>query len=413
MASYEQLSKYSLKAIISLGYDNGRQIKTRKQGFKNKKEAEKWVIETLSQKNKEYISPTESNILLKDFINKWFKEYKINTISLNTRTNYKSRTDTHIIPKLGHYKLNKITNMIVQDFYNSLINEGQKPSSAKKIMETLSNCLKYAKKNKLIYNLPTGVSVEKPKIEFWNKDELDFFLNEIKDTYIYTPIFIELLTGLRWCDINFNTGYLTVKHQVVNDRVNNTLIFTDKLKTPTSYRTISLPNILTNYLKSIKCDCTDTDFIVLSRDGTLCNPCNLSMNFSGAVSKYKLSLEEFNKSNPDKNINNYRQLKQITFHALRHTHATLLIFNGENIKVVSERLGHKSITETVDTYTHIMNDMKNNTASLLDNIFKYNPQIRPFLEIINGLTLAVKPFSLVHWYSQRDTLSIFNYVHLY
>ena len=63
------------------------------------------------------------------------------------------------------------------------------------------------------------------------------------------------------------------------------------------------------------------------------------------------------------------QLPQITFHGLRHTHATLLIFNGENVKVVSERLGHKSITETLDTYTHVMDDMKNNTADLLDNIF--------------------------------------------
>lgn len=67
------------------------------------------------------------------------------------------------------------------------------------------------------------------------------------------------------------------------------------------------------------------------------------------------------------------QLKQITFHALRHTHATLLIFNGENIKVISERLGHKNISTTLDTYTHVMEDMKNSTADLLDNIFRYIP----------------------------------------
>ncbi len=67
------------------------------------------------------------------------------------------------------------------------------------------------------------------------------------------------------------------------------------------------------------------------------------------------------------------QLKQITFHALRYTHATLLIFKSENIKVVSERLGHKSITETLDTYTHVMDDMRDNTVALLDNIFKYEP----------------------------------------
>lgn len=63
------------------------------------------------------------------------------------------------------------------------------------------------------------------------------------------------------------------------------------------------------------------------------------------------------------------QLKQISFHALRLTHATLLIFKGENIKVVSERLGHKNITKTLGMYTHVMDDMKNNTADILDDMF--------------------------------------------
>lgn len=70
----------------------------------------------------------------------------------------------------------------------------------------------------------------------------------------------------------------------------------------------------------------------------MCNPRNLSMNFSKAISKYKLSLKDFKKSNPDKKTDFYMKLPQITFHALRHTHATLLIFKGENINTVSERL---------------------------------------------------------------------------
>jgi integrase len=99
------------------------------------------------------------------------------------------------------------------------------------------------------------------------------------------------------------------------------------------------------------------------------NPRNLSMNFTKTISKYKLPFEEHKKSKSRNKKDNYMQLNQITFHALRPTHATLLIFKGENIKVVSERLGHKSITETLDTYTHIMDDMKNNTADLLDDMF--------------------------------------------
>ena len=64
------------------------------------------------------------------------------------------------------------------------------------------------------------------------------------------------------------------------------------------------------------------------------------------------------------------QLKQISFDGLRHTHATILISSGENIKVVSERLGHTDIRMTLNTYTHVMENMKSKTANLLDDIFE-------------------------------------------
>jgi integrase len=385
MASYEQLSKYNWKVTVSLGYEEGKQVKTRKQGFKTKKDAEKWVTDTLGKKNKGYIASTESNVLFKDYIIKWFDEYKSKHISINTRTNYKSRIDTHIIPKLGSYNLNKITNANIQDFYNSLIGEGMKPSSVKKIMETINSVLKYAQKSKLIYDLPTDIEkqpMNKPKVEFWTKAEIDFFLNEINGSYLYTPILIEVFTGLRigelcglrWSDINFNTSYLTVTNQIIYDRELKLLVFSEVLKTSTSHRNISLPKILIDHLKVIKGNALDSDFVVLNREGAMCNPRNLSMNFTKTISKYKKSIEELHASKTKLDLNNYMQLKQITFHGLRHTHTTLLIFNGENIKVISERLGHKDISTTLNTYTHVMDDMKNNTADLLDNIFKYNPQ---------------------------------------
>lgn len=384
MASYEQLSKYNWKATVSLGYENGKQIKTRKQGFKSKKDAEKWVTETLSQKHKGYITVADSNILFKDYINKWFDEYKSKNISINTKTNYRSRIDTHIIPKLGSYKLNKITNVIIQDFYNNLICDGMKPSSVKKIMETLTGVFKYAQKSKLIYTLPTDIEkqpMNKSSVEFWIKEEIDFYMNEIKGQYLYTPILIEVFTGLRvgelcglrWCDIDFENKCLTVNNQVIYDRELKMLVFSKILKTDTSHRKITLPQILIDHLQSIKHDSSETDFVVLNREGLMCNPRNLSMNFTQSIQKYKYSIEDMKKNNKEIPLQ-YMQLKQISFHALRHTHATLLIFNGENIKVISERLGHKNISTTLDTYTHVMDDMKNNTADLLDSVFKYKPQ---------------------------------------
>lgn len=364
MASYKQLGKQNWQVVVSVGFDEqGKRQRIKKQGFRTKKEAEIFVTETLNKKNKGYIAPNQSNILFKDFILQWFNDYKVNTLGINTKNNYLSRINYHIIPDLGNYKLTEITNIIVQNFYNSLINEKKlSASSAKKIMETLNGCFKYAKKNKLIYSIPTDIDklkVEKPKIEYWTKEEIDFFLNEIKGTYLYTPILIAVLTGLRvgelcglkWSDIDLENGYITVNNQVIHDKSTKQLLLTSVLKTSTSYRQISIPNILINHLESLKT--TNDDFVLKDRNGSMCNPRNISVEFT-------------------KKISQYENLKKITFHSLRHTHATLLIFNGENIKVVSERLGHKDISVTLNTYTHVMDDMKKDTAKLLENIFSKN-----------------------------------------
>lgn len=383
MASYEQLSKYNWKATVSLGYENGKQLKTRKQGFKSKKDAEKWVTETLSQKHKGYIAPSTSNILFKDYILKWFNEYKVLNVSLNTKNDYIYRINAHVVPMIGDYKLNELTTSIIQDFYNKLISEkNMKPVSAKKVYDIVNGCLKYAKKSKLIYELPTDIEkqkLEKPKIEFWNKEEIDFFLNEIKKHYLYTPIFLDVLTGLRigelcglrWCDVDLENGFIEVNSQVIQDRISKQLILSSILKTSTSHRTISIPKILIDHLKTLREDnnATQNDFVILNRDNFMCNPRNLSMNFTKTVAKYEKSIDDFKKENKEVPAH-YMQLKQISFHGLRHTHATLLIFNNENIKVVSERLGHTNIGITLNTYTHIMDDMKNNTATLLNNLFK-------------------------------------------
>ena len=365
MASYKQLNKYNWQVVVSLGYDeNGKKKRVKKQGFRTKKEAEIFATETLTKRNHGYIAPTNTNILFRDFITQWFNDYKSLSIGINTRTNYLSRINTHIIPKLGHYKLTEITNNIIQNFYNDLINrENMNPSSAKKILETLNNCFKYAQKNKLIYTVPTEIETiksTKKEIEFWTEEELKFFLKEIEDTYLYTPILIAAMTGvrvgelcgIRWCDIDLENGYININNQVIQDKISKQLILSSILKTSTSKRSISIPKILIDNLELIRRQVspTENDFVILSRQNTMCNPRNISMEFTKKVAKY-----------PD--------IKQISIHSLRHTHATLLIFNGENIKVISDRLGHKDISITLNTYTHIMEGMKKDTAKLLDNIF--------------------------------------------
>ncbi|MBS5986573.1 site-specific integrase [Clostridium sp.] len=369
-----------VEASFGTGKD-GKRLRVKKTGFRTQKEAEAYLNEYANNVNKGNIKLEARNINFGEFIEQWFNDHKSKTLSINTLTNYRSRIYTHIIPSLGRYKLTEIDNIIIQNFYNSLIEEGLKPSSVKKIIEILNNCFKYAIKMRLIVINPTDIEklpLDKPKIEYWNKEQLDFFLNSIKNTSLYTPILIDVLTGLRvaelcglrWKDINFENRSIEVNGQIIFDRLNNVLVPTDVLKTDKSHRIIKIPNILINHLKAIKEDVkpNENNFIITNRYGLIVNPRNLSMNFAREVSKYKKSLDDI-KNELGYDPENYMQLPQITFHGLRHTHATLLILNGENVKVVSERLGHKDIATTLQTYTHVMDDMKENTASLLDKMF--------------------------------------------
>lgn len=365
-----QISQNNWRATESLGYVNGKQIKIRRQGFKTKKEAKEWLMNEIEKYRNGFV-PSNGNILFSEYITHWFDDFKSISLAYNTKANYISRINTYIIPYFGKYQLSEINNPLVQNFYNNLIKQGLKPSSVKKIMEILSGVFNYAYKNKLIHNIPLDINkqpLDKPQLEVWTKEELDYFLDEIKDTYLYLPVFMECLIGarpgevcaIRWNDIDFVNNTISISKQVIVDKKNSTLYLTDTLKTTTSKRVVTIPSILTDYLIKVKFEtnATEYDFVIkeLSKESIMCNPNNLNANFTAKI-------KSINKNNPSK------KLSYISFNGLRHTHATLLVQSGENIKTISKRLGHKDINTTLKYYTHVTKEMENNTAILLNNLF--------------------------------------------
>ncbi len=384
MASYTKLAKNNWQVVISLGYDaNGKKKRIKKQGFKLKSDAEKFVTETLQKRNDGYLVKDDNKLTFKDTFLEWYEHCKKPTLSIHTQDYYTRSMKNHLFPYFGSFRLKEIDNLIVQKFYNNLINEKKLcPSSAKKVINVLIVFFKYAKKQKMIFEMPTDIVEVKyvnTKINCWNKEEVDFFLDKIKDSNIFKPVFIDLFTGLRiaelcglrWCDLNIDKSLLTINNQAVYSTQNKKLQLAPTLKTSSSHRTIVIPEVLANYLRKIKEEKNPLpeDFIVTNMDGLMENPHCLSMRFKRAVKKFKKSLEDKKKEDPTIDEQNYMQLNQITFHGLRHTHATLLLAYGENVKVVSERLGHKNISMTLNTYTHVLNKMRTNSAKILDDIF--------------------------------------------
>ena len=386
MARYYQRSN-KWQVVIELGIDErtGKRLRHTKDGFKTKREA----ITYATQKKIELlngINPTNSKVLLKDFIMDWYNNHICKTLALNTISNYKSRIETHIIPYMGNMKLNKITTANVQRFYYHLMDKKLKPYTAKRIIQVLTSCFKYAKKLNLISTIPTDIEYFKDeyedKVKVWDETQLNYFLSQINNNYLYLPVLTTVLTGmrigelcgLRWTNVDLENGEIHICEQVIQDKISKTLVHTNILKTSKSNRTISIPPMLIKVLSNVKPKKNIliekiNDFVILNRDGGMCKPRNLSMNFTKVVAKYKKSLDDFKNEKAIAPIG-YMQLPQITFHDLRHTHATILLLHGENIKVISKRLGHKSTKITLDTYSHVLPEMEKHTANLLNTIFQ-------------------------------------------
>ena len=372
MASFRKLNNGKWEVTIDLGRNpsTGKRMRKFKSGFKTKKEAIAYA-NSFSVDIANGLNVIDNKVLLKDFINSWYDDYKSKTLSINTKTSYRSRIDNYIIPQLGEIELGKLNTATVQQFYNDLIKQDLKPNSCKKIIEVLRGCYKYAKKLNLVNYLPTDIETipqEKEKVVVWNEDQLKFFLSEIKDTWLYLPVLIISLTGLRigelsglrWDNVDLENGFINIREQVIQDKTNHKLIHTRILKTNSAFRSISIPNNLIKLLIEHKNNQPNSNiegFVILNRDNVMCNPRNVSMDFTKKVQKYK-ELEDKSK-----------ELPQISIHGLRHTHATVLLLKGENIKVISKRLGHTSTKITWDTYSHVLPEMEKQTADLLNSMF--------------------------------------------
>ena len=95
----------------------------------------------------------------------------------------------------------------------------------------------------------------------------------------------------------------------------------------------------------------EQDLVIRTSVGTRLSPRNLSRIFSSMIKKAKV--------------------KPIRFHDMRHTHASLLLKQGVNPKIVSERLGHSNVQITLNTYSHLLPNIQKETAAKFGDLF-YN-----------------------------------------
>lgn len=305
----------------------------------------------LKMKNHTAPEKTKSvNISLAAWTEEYLKEQE-GKIKISTAKVYERYLNSFIKPFFGNIALRKINREILQAFVNSLSELSS--STVKGIFSFLREALKKA--GKAEYIAPVWLDIELPKVK---KREVEAFTreeqNKIERTLdidenpndigilicLYTGLRVGEVCGLKWEDIDFETGTLLVNRTVQRMTVDGKSVLRElPPKSETSRRKIPIPSFLLNKLKEIKKN--KSSAYVLNTDFHIMDP-RVFQN------RHKRILEQAG-------------VRYANVHTLRHTFSVRALELGFDVKTLSEILGHADAAITLKTYAHSLDEHKRNS----------------------------------------------------
>lgn len=354
--------------VIIEYYNEDGKLKQKSLGkYSNKKDAEKHLIDLKSSinNNKFIIS---KNITFVDRYKKYMYD-ESKKFSPLTVSRMEDVLKTNVTPFFRNTLLQDITPHMLQSFMNNLFLKYAKSTATNRIA-LVKSVLNEAYRLKEIQENPcnfvkiptlTKESSRNKVQEPFTKKEAQDFIQKLEGRFFEVHLLLMLLGGLRseevcglkWEDIDFKNGTISIKRVLVYTK--STFYFKDP-KTKSSFRTISIPDLLLNKLKKLKMKHNK-----LKLEGVL----NLTGEFEGLVC-LKSNLEPMHSQRLYENFSDFcrnNNIRKIRMHDLRHTHATLLVLAGTDFKTISNRLGHEDIKITLNRYSHVLKEMDHKASN--------------------------------------------------
>lgn len=311
------------------------------------------------------------NTQYKTLVNAWLKS-KQAMITPSTNANFVLIAENHLIPEFGRKKIGSITESDVQKYILYLYNEGRLDNSGGLTVKTIRDIilvlrlsLTYAYKEKTIPLLnwdmieyPKEIGIK--KVVSLSKDDEQKLIQCI---YLHlnrktTGILIALMTGLRigelcglkMSDISLTNNTISVNRtvqRIFDKRKGSTYIHVGPPKTKSSVRVIPIPSLLGNIIKKFMTDNPNQYFLTGKTKPT-------------EPRTYRQFFARFLKRN---------NLKKVKFHEIRHTFAVRAIEIPEfDIKSLSEILGHKNVSFTLNVYGSANLQQKIKCMNLLNDL---------------------------------------------
>jgi len=345
-----------------------------KAGFATQKECQAAMNKLLvAVEQQTYAAPTKASV--REYLTKeWLPAVKA-TIRPSTYNSYVQHVECHIAPHIGSVKLAKLTGSQVNALYAKLAESGKKDAKSglsPMTVHHVHSCLHKACKDAVRWgHLPKNPldAADPPRkksdgtkeMQTWSKEQLKAFLGAVAGERL-SPLWHTIAMtgmrrgeaiGLRWSDVDLENARLAVRRALIPT---SREVVVSEPKTAKGRRVIALDPGTVEVLKAQAARQLDeqndwdeawveTGLVFTLENGKALDPESVSRYFRQAVKQ--------------------SMLPPIRLHDLRHTHATLALQAGIHPKVVSERLGHATISITLDTYSHAIPAMQEEAAALI------------------------------------------------
>lgn len=363
-------SFYSI--IVNLQDNSGNRTRKWESGFTTKRQAENRLGELLTP-IETGLNVQASHTAFGQFLNEWLERYVSKRVRGSTMDGYRQRAK-HIVDGLGDVSIVDLRPDHLIEYYDSkLLNLSA--STITKHHHLIVDCLSDAVK----WNLVTrnvGIAVEPPRapkkeMKALSVGETHRFLDNcttepwrtIFHTLIWTGIRRSELLGLQWNDLDLDMALMTIRRSLV--RLQNGTYVTDEPKTSSGARSLDLAPSTCLILKQHRAGQerdvellgippSQANFVFGHPDGTPRTPSTVTQQFRRIASRAGLS--------------------GVRLHDLRHTHASLMLQQGTDIKTISTRLGHSSVAFTMDTYAHLLPGMQKAAMEKFEEAFAVTGQ---------------------------------------
>lgn len=352
-------------------YDGtGKRREKKKSGFTTEKTALKALLEVKAQTLRGDIKQFDyEKLTVGQWLDMWY-EMNSKKWKISTQISREHIIDKHLKPLIGHFKLQKLDKLTYKKYFLNVVEGKFKPGTIQLWHKIFKIAINAAIEEEILLRnrfnrmaLPVA-EYEEGTRNYFNSDELVTLLHDVKKnenitnyslflTLGYTGIRKGEAMGLQWKNVDFKKKTITIE-RTRDDKS------TRSPKTKNSYRTIFVDDALIQQLEVYQKWCKK---MLLTFGKTLKED-----SFIFVLEDTSPIYSRLANNVLDRSIKRTK-LNKITVHGLRHTHATILLNQGQNVKVIAERLGDN--TDMIyKIYGHIMKDLEVESVAVFGQSLK-------------------------------------------